>query len=108
MDDEGIEQSAILLMAIGEEQAAEVFKFLSPKEVQKIGESMARLKTVPRDRVESVIGEFNKSKDSSMSLVGDTDEYVSQVLRRALAKNDPGTVANVVKAWVGAESGKTA
>ena len=84
MDDEGIEQSAILLMAIGEEQAAEVFKFLSPKEVQKIGESMARLKTVPRDRVESVIGEFNKSKDSSMSLVGDTDEYVSQVLRRAL------------------------
>lgn len=84
MDDEGIEQSAILLMAIGEEQAAEVFKYLSPKEVQKIGETMSRLKTVPRERVDAVIGQFNKSKDESLSLVGDTDAFVSQVLRRAL------------------------
>lgn len=84
MDDEGIEQSAILLMAIGEEQAAEVFKYLSPKEVQKIGETMSRLKTVPRERVDAVIGQFNKSKDDSLSLVGDNDAFVSQVLRRAL------------------------
>ena len=34
----GIEEAAILLMTVGEEQAAEVFKFLSPKEVQKLGD----------------------------------------------------------------------
>lgn len=87
MDDAGLEQSAILLMTIGEEQAAEVFKYLSPKEVQKLGETMARLKTVPREKVEEVIGHFNKAKDESLSLVGDTDAFISQVLKRALGED---------------------
>jgi flagellar motor switch protein FliG len=84
LDDAGLEQAAILLMSVGEEEAAEVFKFLSPKEVQKLGETMARLKTVPREKIEKVILAFNKTKDEQFSLVGDTDAFVSQVLRRAL------------------------
>ena len=90
MDDVGLEQSAILLMTLGEESAAEVFKYLSPKEVQKLGETMARLKTVPREKVEEVITQFNKSKDESLSLVGDTDAYISQVLKRALGDEKAG------------------
>jgi flagellar motor switch protein FliG len=86
LDDAGLEQAAILLMTVGEEEAAEVFKFLSPKEVQKLGETMARLKTVPREKVEKVIVAFNKTKDEQFSLVGDTDAFVSQVLRRALGE----------------------
>jgi flagellar motor switch protein FliG len=84
LDDAGLEQAAILLMSVGEEEAAEVFKFLSPKEVQKLGETMARLKTVPREKIEKVILAFNKTKEEQFSLVGDTDAFVSQVLRRAL------------------------
>jgi flagellar motor switch protein FliG len=84
LDEAGLEQAAILLMTVGEEEAAEVFKFLSPKEVQKLGETMARLKTVPREKVEKVIEAFNRTKDEQFSLVGDTDAFVSQVLRRAL------------------------
>jgi flagellar motor switch protein FliG len=84
MDDAGLEQAAILLMTVGEEQAAEVLKFLSPKEVQKIGQRMAQLKTVPRDKVDEVLASFNKAKDEQYSLVGDTDAYISQVLKRAL------------------------
>lgn len=90
MDDAGLEQAAILLMTVGEEQAAEVFKFLSPKEVQKLGETMARLKTVPRERVDEVIARFNKAKDEQYSLVGDTDAFISQVLRRALGDEKAG------------------
>jgi flagellar motor switch protein FliG len=84
LDEEGLEQAAILLMSVGEEDAAEVFKFLSPKEVQKLGETMARMKTVPREKIEKVIAAFNKTKEEQFSLVGDTDAFVSQVLRRAL------------------------
>jgi flagellar motor switch protein FliG len=84
LDEEGLEQAAILLMSVGEEQAGEIFKFLSPKEVHKLGETMARLKTVPREKVEKVIVAFNKTKEEQFSLVGDTDAFVSQVLRRAL------------------------
>ena len=86
LDEEGLERAAILLMSVGEEEAAEVFKFLSPKEVQKLGETMARMKTVPREKLERVIIAFNKTKEEQFSLVGDTDAYVSQVLRRALGE----------------------
>lgn len=37
MDDQGLNEAAIFLMSLGEEEAAEVFKHLSPKEVQKLG-----------------------------------------------------------------------
>ena len=46
--DEGVERSAILLIALGEAYASEVLKHLGPKEVQKLGHAMAALKTVPR------------------------------------------------------------
>jgi len=90
MGDDGIEDAAILLMTVGHEHAAEVFKFLTPKEVQKVGETMARLKTVPRERVDAVIARFNTAKDDQYTLVGDTDEYVSQVLRKALGEEKAG------------------
>jgi len=85
-DEVGLEDAAILLMTVGEEHAAEVFKYLSPKEVHKLGEAMARLRTVPREKVDGVIEKFQKSKDEQYSLVGDTDAFVSQVLKRALGE----------------------
>lgn len=53
--DEGIEDSAILLLSIGEDEAAAVLKNLGPKEVQKLGHAMTALKAVPRDRIEAVL-----------------------------------------------------
>ena len=87
MDDEGIEHAAILLMAVGEEEAAEVFKYLSPKEVQKLGETMARLRTVTREKIDSVVDRFHAAKDSQYSLVRDTDAFISQVLNKALGED---------------------
>ncbi|PPE67869.1 flagellar motor switch protein FliG [Caldimonas caldifontis] len=84
MDEEGLQDSAILLMSLGEEEAAEVFKHLTPKEVQRLGETIAKMKVIPRERVETVLDRFaNDASDQSM-LVNDTDEYVKSVLRKAL------------------------
>lgn len=83
---DGLREAAILLMSIGEEQAAEVFKFLSPKEAQKVGAVMARMKTVPKERIDSVIVKFHEAKDDQYSLVGDTDAFISSVLKRALGE----------------------
>lgn len=84
MDDQGLEDAAILLMSLGEEEAAEVFKHLSPKEVQRLGETIAKMKSVPRDRVDGVIDKFDSVAQSEHLLVPDTDEYVKSVLRKAL------------------------
>jgi flagellar motor switch protein FliG len=84
MDDQGLESAAILLMSLGEEQAAAVFKHLAPKEVQRLGETIARMKSVTRERVEQVFDRFSTVAAEQHVLVPDSDEYVKSVLRRAL------------------------
>jgi flagellar motor switch protein FliG len=84
MDDKGAEDAAILLMSLGEEEASEVLKLLAPKEVQKLGETIARLQSIPRERVDDVLDKFTDLADEQSMLVTDTDEYVKSVLRRAL------------------------
>ncbi|WPB57780.1 flagellar motor switch protein FliG [Xylophilus sp. GOD-11R] len=84
MDDQGLNDAAILLMSLGEEEAAEVFKHLSPKEVQRLGETIARMRVVSRDRVDEVVGKFIDAAASQSLLVNDTSDYVRAVLKRAL------------------------
>jgi flagellar motor switch protein FliG len=86
-DDEGVENAAILLMSLGEEEAAQVFKHLGPKEVQKLGETIAKLKVIPRERVEAVLDRFSETAEQQHILVADTDEYVKSVLRKALGED---------------------
>ena len=66
--DEGVERSAILLIALGEDYASEVLKHLGPKEVQKLGHAMAALKTVPRAKVEEVLSDFHKTATESAAV----------------------------------------
>jgi len=84
MDEAGLEDSAILLMSLGEEDAAEVLKHLTPKEVQGMGETIARMKSIPRDRMESVLKQFSSVATEQVALVGDTDAYLRTVFRKAL------------------------
>ena len=84
MDEKGLEDAAILLMSLGEEEAAGVFKHLEPKEVQSLGETIAKLKTITKDRIESVLDRFKEEAVEMGSLVPDTDEYIKSVLRKAL------------------------
>ena len=94
MDDQGLAHRAILLLTLGEELAAEVFKHLSPKEVHRIGEAMTRIRTVPRERVNAVLDRFMHEAGSNRSLVADNDEYVKSVLRKALGEDRAGLLIN--------------
>ena len=87
MDEEGLESAAILLMSLGEEEASEVFKHLAPKEVQRLGETIARMKSVTRERVEGVMVSFERVAASESMLVADKNEYVKSVLRKALGED---------------------
>ena len=82
--EDGIEKSAILLIALGEDYASEVLKHLGPKEVQKLGHAMAALKTVPRSKVEQVLADFQKTASESAAVHVDTEAYVRSVLTKAL------------------------
>jgi len=84
MDETGAEDAAILLMTLGEESAAEIFRHLAPKDVQCLGETIARMKAVPRERVDRVLERFGVIAGGQSMLVPDNDEYVKTVLRKAL------------------------
>ena len=84
MDETGLENAAILLMSLGEEEAAGVFKHLTPKEVQGLGETIQKMKSISRERVDGVLELFNATTADQSMLVSDTDEYVRAVLRKAL------------------------
>lgn len=84
---DGVQDAAIFLMSVGEEEAAEVFKYLSPKEVQRLGEAIARMRSVSKDKVDEVVQRFTSEAASQSLLVSDTDSYVRSVLRLALGED---------------------
>jgi flagellar motor switch protein FliG len=87
MNDEGINDSAILLLSIGEEQAAEVFKYLTPSEVQRLGQAMAKLNNVSRDKVDTVLDRFHSEAEQNSSVGSNSDEYIRSVLTKALGED---------------------
>lgn len=84
MSDDGVMKSAVLMLALGENEAAEVMKYLSPKEVQKLGSAMATLKSVGREQVETTVKDFLAVADESSDFGLDSDEYIRSVLNKAL------------------------
>lgn len=83
----GTDRAAILLLSLGEQEAAEVLKFMGAKDVQKIGASMTQLKNISRDEVTGVLGEFTQEVESQTSLGVGVDEYLRKVLVNALGED---------------------
>jgi len=84
MSSEGIEKSAVLLMSLGEDAAAEVLKYLAPREVQKLGAAMASLKQISREKMDDVLSDFRTVADQKTTLGMASDEYIRSVLVKAL------------------------
>nr|WP_247646355.1 hypothetical protein [Deefgea sp. CFH1-16] len=83
MNEDGVNRGALLLMSLGEDCAVEIFKFLGPKEVQKLGFAMANMNAVKREDMDKVLGDFIASTQNRANL-GAADEYIRSVLTKAL------------------------
>ena len=82
-----VEKAAILLMSMGEKDAAEVLKQMGPKEVQKVGSAMTGLKSVTQDTVELVLNEFLKDCGTQSGLGVGADNYIRNMLTEALGED---------------------
>ncbi|MGH8506030.1 MAG: flagellar motor switch protein FliG [Stenotrophobium sp.] len=83
----GPERAAILLMSLGESEAAEVLKHMGAKDVQKVGQAMAVLSNVSRERATTVMEHFVAEMESQTSLGVGADDYVRRVLVGALGED---------------------
>jgi flagellar motor switch protein FliG len=80
----GLNKAAILLLSLGEQEAAQVLTHLSAPQVQSIGTAMASLSAVSREQIAGVLNEFNAESDQSTSLAIGADGYLRNILTSAL------------------------
>ncbi len=83
-NEDGLQDAAILMMSLGEAEASEVFKHLSPKEVQRLGEAIAKTSQLTREKVDDVVVKFTGVAASQSLLVSNSGDYVRSVLKLAL------------------------
>jgi len=84
---DGIERAAILLLGMGEENAAEVLKHLEPRQVQKVGMAISTMSTVSKAKMNDVLAEFINSVEEQTSLTVDNENYLRTVLIAALGED---------------------
>ncbi|MBW8370580.1 MAG: flagellar motor switch protein FliG [Thiobacillus sp.] len=104
-DNNGVTKGAILMLALGEHGASEVMKYLGPREVQKLGEAMTSMKSIPQEEVENVLEDFNTVADLNSSLGVDSNDYIRSVLTKALGDDKASSLLNRILGGGGDASG---
>ncbi|MGV8893092.1 MAG: flagellar motor switch protein FliG [Burkholderiaceae bacterium] len=94
MSEDGVIKAAVLMLALGEDEAAEVMRHLGPREVQKLGAAMATMKSIPHDQVESVLESFSIEATKNSTLGLDSDDYIRSVLTKALGDDKASSLLN--------------
>jgi flagellar motor switch protein FliG len=88
----GTERAAILLLSLGETEAAQVLKHMGAKEVQRIGSAMAKLSQVSREEVHGVVADFTLTVESQTSVGVGADEFLRKVLVDALGQDKAASI----------------
>lgn len=88
----GTQKSAILMMLLGEEEAAEILKHLSPREVQHLGAAMYSVRNTDQETVNAVLDEFLAIIKQQTSLGLGAGNYIRNVLNRALGEDKAQSV----------------
>ncbi|MFY0989092.1 flagellar motor switch protein FliG [Halomonas sp. C05BenzN] len=101
----GARRSAILLLALDEDSAAEVFKFLSASEIQQISAEMARLDQVSHEEMQQVLAEFHQETEEFIALNLNSSDHIRSVLTKALGSERASSLIEDVLETSGASSG---
>lgn len=82
----GTDKSAILLMTLGEDRAAEVLKHLSSREVQLLSGTMAGMSQVSHKQLGEILSEFEDDAEQFAALSVNASDYLRSVLVKALGE----------------------
>ncbi len=94
MNNEKIHKAAILMLALGETEAAEVMKHLGPRDVQKLGAAMSTMEPIAHEDISNVLGEFNTITGQHSEYGTNSDEYLRSVLTQALGTDKAASLLN--------------
>lgn len=92
----GRHKAAALLIALGSDACAEVFKVLKDAEVEQLASTIAKMQNIDAETMTGVVAEFNKLSNEAASGVQGGIPYATEVLNKALgAENSSGTIERI-------------
>jgi flagellar motor switch protein FliG len=94
---EGLEKSALLLLTLGPDDASEVLKLLTPREVQKLGAAMAQLTPQNRERVEKILEELQLHLAKGAQIESDEDAIRSMLTKALGDERAANLIARVLQ-----------
>jgi len=89
-----LDQAAVLLMSLGEKDAAAVLRHLGPKEVQRLGSAMTQLQNIEQSQVEDVINGFLTEARTLTGLGMGADSYIRKMLVEALGEDKANSLVD--------------
>ncbi|MCK5817840.1 MAG: flagellar motor switch protein FliG [Psychromonas sp.] len=92
----GIEKSALLMLSLTPEDAAQIFRNLEPKQVQRLGMKMASLDDSSQEKVSSVHRSFVEEIQKHSNIGLDSEDFVRASLIEALGKDKAGNLVDQI------------
>ena len=94
----GCSRAAILLMALGEDEASSILKYMEPGEVQSIGEAMTSITSVSQEQIGNTLDHFVDRIGKESSLGFGSADYFKSTLTKAVGKDKATSVISRIDA----------
>ncbi|MCG7598644.1 flagellar motor switch protein FliG [Halomonas sp. McH1-25] len=101
----GVRRSAILLLSLDEDSAAEVFRHLSTKEVSAISREMATIDQISHEEMRQVLDEFHDEAEQFAALNLHSGDHIRAVLTKALGNERASSLLDEILDAQGTNSG---
>ena len=93
----GIQKSALLLIALNVETASQVFKYLEPSDVESISAEISKVKNIPSQVVEQVIDDYHDLVTAREYVLEGGIDFAQQVLEKSFGLSKAMEVIGKVK-----------
>ena len=87
-----IQRAAVLMLLLGEQEAAKIISYLNPKEVQPLGAAMVSVADLSQEAINAVLDDFIATIKKQTNLALGVNEYVETVRKRALGDDKAASV----------------
>ncbi|MFC6439366.1 flagellar motor switch protein FliG [Bowmanella sp. JS7-9] len=95
---DGIEKSAILLLSLSENDAAQILRHLEPKQVQKLGSAMARIEDMSQAKITAVHKHFIEEIQNYSTIGFQSQDFVKKALTAALGEDKAANLIDQILA----------
>ena len=92
----GVEKSALLMLSLTPADAAQIFRNLQPKQVQRLGMQMAALEDSSQNKVSSVHRAFIEDIQKYSNIGLDSEDFVRASLIEALGEDKAGNLVDQI------------